>query len=49
MVYQCRRCIGNPRRFKDIGQETLGYDIIYKLVGFLVYPKVKQINIIVTH
>ena len=41
MVYQRRRCIGNPRRFKNVGQDTLGYDIVYKLVGFSVCPEVK--------
>ena len=48
MVYQRRRCIGNPRRFKNVGEETLGYDVIYKLVSFGVCPEVKQIDIIVT-
>ena len=46
MVYQRRRCISNPRRFKNVGQETLGCDIVYKLVGFSVRPEVKQIYII---
>ena len=45
MVYQRRRCIGNPRRLKNVGQETLGYDIVYKLVGFIVCPEVKLFSL----